>query len=198
MAEWQDVVREEAGKLGLPVTSGYRTPGEQAALHGSPTSYHTRGTRAYPGAIDIGGSADALTELFRRIRQAFQGRIEELYLNIPGGQSVAIKDNRYLGSNPEAGRPQHLHIAVGDTASPASRIPEANRGEAALRAAPAEVCVRQLCPPDFKGMIQGALGKQVEPQTNCLCWSDVWVYGAALSLIVGGSWMLFLSRGEKA
>ena len=197
MAEpWQDVVREEAARLGLPVTSGYRSVQRQRELHSSETSYHTRGTQAYPGALDIGGTADKLAELFRSIRQKFQGRINELYLNIPGGDSVAIKGNQYLRTNPEEGRPQHLHIAIGGDGMPASRIPAENRGEKALAAAPADVCVRQLCPPDIKGMIQGALGKEVKPQTNCLCWSDVWMYGAAVGLILGGSWMVFLSRGK--
>lgn len=197
MAEqWQDVVREEAARLGLPVTSGYRSVQRQIELGSSTSSYHTKGTQAYPGALDIGGAADKLAELFRNIRERFKGRINELYLNLPAGGSVAIKGNQYLGSNPEAGRPQHLHIAIGGDGAPASRIPAENRGERALASAPADVCVRQLCPPDFKGMIQGALGKEVQPQTNCLCWSDVWMYGAAVGLVLGGSWMVFLSRGK--
>ena len=196
MGEWQDYVRSKAEALGLDVSSGYRTPEDQRRLGSSPTSYHTRGTREHPGALDIAGSADKLKHLFDEVKAMFQGRINELFLNLPSGTSEAIKNNAALGRNPEAGRPQHLHIAINGVA-PAYGIPAENRGEKALAAAPdANVCARSVCPPDVRGWIDGALGREVKPQTNCLCWSDVWMYGTALTLILGGSWMLFLSRKE--
>jgi len=137
-----------------------------------------------------------LRKLFDEIRSAFAGRINELYLNVPGGSSLAIKNDRYLGHNPEAGRPRHLHIALGggaDLPAPASRIPAANRGDKAMDAAPADVCVRSVCPPHLKGMVAAALGKEPEEQTNCWCWSDIWVYGIALALLSGGA--LLMTRG---
>ena len=45
-------------------------------------------------------------------------------------------------------------------------------------------CEGQLCIPRL-------IGKP----TQCYCWSDVWAYGIGVGLILGGSWMLFLSRG---
>lgn len=207
---WQYWVQQQAAALGLPQTSGYRSPESNAAAGGSPTSYHMVGTPSQPGAIDIGGPAAQLRLLFDQIRQQFQGRINELYLNVPGGQSQDIRNNQSISSNPEAGNPQHLHIALGTTTGPnggpppAAGIPLANRGQMALAAAPvggSEECWRQVCPPDIRGWIWDAMPHSpgaVRPvQTNCLCWSDVWMYGAALGLIVGGSWMVFLGSGRK-
>lgn len=193
---WQDWVRTRAPALGLDVTSGKRSPARQAELGGSSTSFHLRGTQEAPGAIDVGGPADALRKLFNEIRSAFAGRINELYLNVPGGSSLAIKGDRYLGYNPEAGRPRHLHIALGGEGTlpaPASRIPASNRGDKALEAAPADVCVRSLCPPHLKGIVAQIMGKEPEEQTNCWCWSDIWVYGIALAMIGGGA--LLVTRG---
>jgi len=199
---WQEWVEQRAASLGLTRTSGYRTPGQERALGGPASSYHSRGTPGAPGALDIGGSADKLTQLFREIRAAFAGRINELYLNIPGGQSLAIKNDRGLSTNPEAGRARHLHVALGASVGPlqlpqpATRIPAEGRGEKALEAAPADVCVRKLCPPDFRGAVAGALGREVKPQENCVCWSDVWVYGVAVSVIVSGALMAFWGRRQ--
>jgi hypothetical protein len=185
---WQEWVDSRTRALGGTETSRYRTPAQERALGGPSSSYHTRGDQQNPGAIDIGGTAEQLSKLFDDIKQAFKGRIEELYLNIPGGRSVAIKDNRYLGSNPEAGRAQHLHVAIGAGSvtpglpQPAEGIPAANSGDKALDAAPADVCVRSLCTPDLLG------GK-------CICWSDVWVYSASVVLI--GTGLLLVTRGKS-
>ena len=190
---WQDDVRAKAAELGVDVSSGYRTPDHNRRVGGAEGSYHTRGSQSYPGAIDVAGPADKLAELFRYLRQAFVGRINELYLNIPGGQSVAIKGNRYLGTNPEAGRPQHLHIAIGGDGPPASRIPPENRTakgwEASGEPPPAGYCERQFCHPTAKSL--AGLGEE-----RCVCWSDVWAYGAALLLILGGGAMVFL-KGQS-
>lgn len=194
--DWQEWVRVRAPSLGLDVTSGKRTAEQQTRLGGSSASFHLRGTQEAPGAIDVGGPADRLKKLFDEIRAAFAGRINELYLNVPGGTSIGIKDDRYTRTNPEAGRPRHLHIALGGGAnlpSPASRIPAENRGERGLDAAPADVCARSVCPPHIKGMVAAALGKEEEPQTNCWCWSDIWVYGIALAAIGGGA--VLMTRG---
>lgn len=196
---WQQWLDAEIRRLRLTRTSGYRSPGEEAALGGPAASYHTHGTPANPGAIDVGGPADALRTLFEEIKGRFHGRINELYLNVPGGQSVAIKNDRYLGTNPENGRPQHLHVALGDgstTRAPAYDIPLENRGDKALAVTGGDACSRSWCPPDFKGMIQSAIGGDVTPQDNCVCWSDTWMYGAALFLFVGGSWLVFKGAGK--
>lgn len=201
MSTWQEII---LGNLppGTRKTSGYRTPAQERALGGPPTSYHSRGTVKEPGAIDIGGPADKLKQLFDQIKEVFKGRINELYLNLPQGTSEAIRHNQPISGNPEKGRPQHLHIALGEAQTftgrvqPAEGIPALNRGEKALEAAPADVCARRLCPPDIAGMIQGAMGKEAAPQTNCICYSDLWIYGTGLFLVVGGSWLVFRGAGK--
>lgn len=191
---WQEWLAEQARALGLTVTSGYRTPGQEGALGGPASSFHSRGSAAAPGAVDIGGPAAKLQQLFATIQQAFSGRINELFLNIPGGQSEAVKNNAPLSSNPEAGRAQHLHVALGGTAgplggasAPAAAIPLFNQGDAALRAsggtstADPSLCASQYCFPSVLG-------------AHCGCWSDVWVYGAAVGLVVGGAWMVLQGK----
>lgn len=209
---WQETVQEFAEGIGARKTSGFRTPAQQRALGSSSTSYHLRGTPEAPGALDLGGTADQLKQLFDKIKEAFKGRINELYLNLPGGESEAIRHNRPLGSNPEAGRAQHLHVAIGDTRQtytgqpkmytgqalneklvPAYGIDPANRGSKALEAT--GECGSRLCPPDFKGYITQAFGGTPEPQENCICWSDVWVYGVGIVMLLAGSWMLY--RGKE-
>lgn len=190
---WQEWLGQNL-PLGTRETSGYRTPEQERRLGGPASSYHSRGTPSAPGAIDVGGPADQLKALFEKIKAQFKGRINELYLNIPGGQSLDIKNNRYLGTNPEQGRPQHLHVALQPTTgpAPAAGIPEANRGEMALAAAPAEVCARSFEIPTAKSLVAGVKGEQVPGLI--VCWSDVWTYGAALGLIIGGSWLVM--RGK--
>jgi hypothetical protein len=200
---WQEWIDSEATRLGLTRTSGYRTPGQEAGLGGPASSYHTRGTPAAPGAIDVGGPAAQLKQLFDEIRTAFAGRINELYLNLPGGVSEDIRHNQPLSSNPEAGRPQHLHIALGAGAPPAAAIPEANRGQRAV--ADTGGCTRGLTFPTAKGLSKG-LGNSArqaagfgptapeEGDTVTLCWSDVWIYGAGVGLVLAGAWMLFSAR----
>lgn len=194
---WQEMIEQQARAVGATKTSGYRSPERERALGGPSSSYHTRGTPDAPGALDIGGTAQSLAALFDKIKEEFKGRINELYLNIPGGRSVAIKGNRYLSTNPEEGRPQHLHVAIGGgpgaatgVPAPAEGIPAGNRGDKALAAAPADVCTRSLCFPT----VASALG-QAEP--TCHCWSDVWMYGVGLFVIIGGSWMVFRSGGNE-
>lgn len=172
---------------GTQETSGYRSPQHNAAVGGSPNSYHTRGSVNAPGAIDIGGSAAALTALFETIKQQFAGRINELYLNLPGGTSQDIRNNQAISSNPEAGNPQHLHVALNGggpsgTAPPAAGIDPANRGEKAVETAGGD-CARSVCAPKVLG-------------GGCLCWSDVWFYSAAVGLVVGGGLMLVTGRGK--
>lgn len=214
MSTWQDTVQALTDQLGLTVTSGYRSPEHNREVGGAPNSYHTRGTPAAPGAIDVGGPADKLTQLFEQIKQMFQGRINELYLNLPGGQSQDIRHNQSISSNPEAGNPQHLHIALSGTtggapstpfpgSAPAQAIPEANRGQKAV--ADTGGCTRGLTFPTAKGLSKG-LGNSAraaagfgpqdaeEGDTVTLCWSDVWVYGAGIGLVLVGASMLLLSR----
>ncbi len=180
---------------GTRETSGYRTPQQEAALGGPATSYHSRGTPGAPGAIDVGGPADQLKALFEKIKVQFKGRINELYLNLPGGGSLDVKNNQYLGTNPEAGRPQHLHVALQPTTGPqpASGIPAENRGDRALAAAPAGVCARSFEIPTAKSAVDRLKGQNTPGLI--VCWSDVWIYGAALGLIVGGSWLVM--RGKE-
>lgn len=189
--DWQLWVEQEARKLGLKETSGYRSPAAERALGGPSSSYHSRGSVERPGAIDFGGPADKLAALFQAIKQQFAGSINELFLHVPGGQSSAIKHDRYLGRDPEAGRPQHLHVAIGEGATappPAAGIPSTNRGEKALAAAPAEgVCARSISWTTPAAWVAAALGKdQPEGSVHQLCWSDVWFYGAGVGLIVVG------------
>ena len=106
---WQDEIRRDAENFGLKISSGYRSPGHNAAIGGAPGSLHTTGTPSSPGALDVTGPANVLTNLFDELKSAFKGRIKELYLNIPGSGFAAIKNNQALSSNPEAGRPQQLH-----------------------------------------------------------------------------------------
>src|SRR6266404_6033473 len=98
MATWQDWIAANLPP-GTKETSGYRTPQQEAALGGPASSYHSRGTPLAPGAIDVGGPADQLRKLFDEIKIAFAGRINELYLNIPGGQSQDIRNNQAISYN---------------------------------------------------------------------------------------------------
>ena len=196
---WQDWLAQELGRLGLKESSGYRDPAHNRAVGGAPGSYHTRGDAAHPGAIDVVGSEEGLRKLFADIKAMFTGRINELYLNVPGGVSSAIKNDRYLGTNPEAGRPQHLHVALGDATAPppASGIPAENRGDKALAAAPADVCARSIDWTGPSGWVAAALGKDIPADArHSLCWSDIWFYGAAVGLVIGGSWLVFKGAGK--
>lgn len=112
--QWQDWVRREAKRRGLRVISGLRSLERQKRLKGSLTSYHLQGTKEHPGAMDVGGSAEGLASFFGAIRYGFSGRLRELFLHIPGGGSRAIKNNKVLEHDPETGRAQHLHIAIGE------------------------------------------------------------------------------------
>ena len=64
---------------GLSVTSTYRTPAHNAAVGGSPTSYHT--DRNNP-AVDVVGPAGALDRLQSQLRSA--GGLRELLWRVPG------------------------------------------------------------------------------------------------------------------
>lgn len=50
-----------ARKYGLRLTSGYRTPEHNAEVGGVSGSYHTRGTKENPGAVDLVGSPEAMS-----------------------------------------------------------------------------------------------------------------------------------------
>lgn len=197
--EWQDWLREEAGKLGVTVTSGYRSPEHNKEIGGAPNSNHTKGTAALPGAMDIGGAASALKTLFDMIRKHFSGRIKELYLNLPNGHSEAIRNNTAISGNPEAGRPQHLHVALPAAGgSPASGIPLENRGDKALAAS--SDCSRRFCLPNLAGMafdLNPLKGNAVRPEAHCVCWSDVWFYSGGTVLAVLGVVLLFASTREN-
>src|SRR6266508_2290344 len=103
---WQEDVRVEARRRGLTISSGYRSTEHNREIGGAVGSYHTKGNVKLPGAFDVIGVAGTLREFFNYIKDAFKNRINELYLNIPGGTSEAIKRNKPLSGNPEVGRPQ--------------------------------------------------------------------------------------------
>lgn len=185
---WQEWVAANL-PAGTVETSGYRTPQQEAALGGPSTSYHTRGTPEAPGAIDVGGPAAKLKALFDEIKQAFAGRINELYLNLPAGGSQDIRHNQPISYNPEAGRPQHLHIAIGGPGGPVqtSQTPAPAMASQTSSAAMTGECVRSWHLP------------QVVPWTTPTehCWSDTIIYGAAVVLILGGAGMVFWTARAK-
>lgn len=51
-----------AKKHGLRVTSGYRSPAHNASVGGVQNSYHTRGSKNNPGAVDLVGSNKAMAK----------------------------------------------------------------------------------------------------------------------------------------
>lgn len=182
---WQEYVRSEAERLGLTVTSGYRSPGAEAALGGPSSSFHSKGSVAAPGAIDVGGSATGLKALFDSIRERFGTGIHELFLNVPNAWE-AIKNGTPLGHNPEAGRPQHLHVALPGSgfrglADKFLNSPAAGGGVESARAASGPDCPRHLCAPALFG-------------GSCVCWSDVWIYTIAVGLILLGVLSAFRSQ----
>lgn len=200
MSTWQEYVKERAAELGLTVTSGYRSPEHNAEIGGAPNSNHTKGSTGNPGAIDVAGPANALRDFFNDLMAEFKGRINELYLNIPGGHSVAVRHNAALpdGVNPERGRPQHLHIAIGGGSSPAGGIPLANRGDKALAAT--GDCSRRFCLPNLAGIafdLNPLKGDAARPADHCICWSDVWFYGGGTALAILGAILLFASAREN-
>ncbi len=207
---WQEWVAANL-PAGTRETSGYRTPQQEAALGGPASSYHSQGTPDAPGAIDVGGPAAQLTALFEEIKQQFAGRVNELYLNLPGGGSQDIRNNQAIGTNPEAGRAQHLHIALrgiganaidpqtGHVIDPTTGVPfTAGAPHYAANGAGeggAGVCPAAFTWIDPAAWAGAALGRSPDQsQMHDLCWSDVWVYGAGLVLVIGGAWMLMGGR----
>lgn len=205
---WEDWIASNLPP-GTQVTSGYRSPSYNAAVGGAPNSYHTTGTPQAPGAIDVGGSAAALTTLFGQIKAMFAGRINELYLNLPGGQSQDIRSNQAIGSNPEAGNPQHLHIALSGVGGPSNAIDPttghvidpstgvpftagaqhyAASGAGEGGAPTASECARQFCLPSLSQLTGG--------NPNCHCWSDALFYGAGGILV--GVGLLLTVAGAKS
>lgn len=193
---WQQWLQMQAAAMGLTVTSGYRSPGAEASINPSVpygNSYHSQGTPAAPGAVDVGGSASKLTDLFAKVRQQFAGRINELYLNLPSGGSQDIRNNQDISSNPEAGNPQHLHVALSGFLppyTPALSIPLYNQGARALAdtggrstASAGSECSSEWCMPSLLG------GK-------CHCWSDVWIYGSGVAMILVG--LFLMASGAKS
>jgi hypothetical protein len=114
--KWQTRVKALVKEVGgLVVTSGYRSPEHNAEIGGAPGSYHTKGSKAFPGALDVGGGRAQLIDLCHRVEAEFEGRINELYLNVYGPPHwYAVKNDKHLNRNPERGKGQHLHIALRD------------------------------------------------------------------------------------
>jgi Peptidase M15 len=115
---WQTRVRELAAEMGLAITSGYRTPAHNRAIGGAEGSYHTRGSEAWPGALDIGGDRALLVDFCHAVESEYAGRIHELFLNLHHPDHwYAVKENVHLTHNPEAGHAQHCHVALWDARS---------------------------------------------------------------------------------
>lgn len=203
---WEAWVQQQAAALGLTVTSGYRTPQREAALGGPASSYHSTGSPLAPGAVDVGGPAAKLKALFDEVRAAFQGRINELYLNLPGGGSQDIKNNQAISTNPEAGRAQHLHISLGEPGSPVGSLQTPPGYNYPTDPRSGHVIDPSTGVPFSAGAPHYAASGAGEGGEDCRsahvfgfvgpCWSDVWMYGAALMLIVGGFAMVRQGGGR--
>jgi peptidase M15-like protein len=178
---WREEVRQKTDELGLTITSGYRSAEHNRRIGGSPTSHHLEGSPGSPGAFDIGGAADKLREFFDWISERFRGRIRELYLNIPGGESKAIKGDKPLSTNPEAGKKRHVHIAIGG----AGKLKEGEEPSSA---------------GDLRGFRQACLPRipRILDPPPCIFWSDVWFYSAGTLLAILGLLMLFGPGGSDA
>ena len=91
-----------AAKFGLVVSSGLRSPAENAAVQGAPNSDHL-----YGRAIDVAGSSTGMAAFFRslignsRVKQAFYDPLGSIF----GGA---------LSSYREGGHSDHVHVATYD------------------------------------------------------------------------------------
>lgn len=100
LADTEDMVRQIAALYNLDVSSIYRTPAENAAAGGSPTSQHVLGQ-----AGDLAGSpsamAQAARELFERARDAFRQIIFNNRDYIGGFGVPDHMDHVHLGFRPD-------------------------------------------------------------------------------------------------
>jgi hypothetical protein len=98
-----DVARRIAKSFRLTITSGYRDAEHNLKVGGAEGSYHTRGTRANPGAVDLVGSAAdmrrALDWAQRKVGSLAEGMIH----------AVCLVDDTRPWRVSDAGL--HLHLA---------------------------------------------------------------------------------------
>ncbi|HVW18280.1 MAG TPA: D-Ala-D-Ala carboxypeptidase family metallohydrolase [Solirubrobacteraceae bacterium] len=112
-----DVARHIAALYRLRITSGYRTPAENAAVGGVEGSYHTRGTPENPGAVDMVGSIADMRRALDWARLHVPNLAEGII------HSVCLSDQARPWLVSDGGL--HLHLAFAASAdAPDARSPD--------------------------------------------------------------------------
>jgi hypothetical protein len=84
------IAKVVCSKFGLTITSGYRSPEHNAAVHGAPNSWHMRGTPSNPGAVDMAGSMSAMTSALAWVKQNVHGLAEAMIDDVGNGPNLHI------------------------------------------------------------------------------------------------------------
>jgi peptidoglycan hydrolase-like protein with peptidoglycan-binding domain len=103
---------DTAKSLGLRLTSGYRTPQQNASAGGSKNSHHLTGE-----AYDFAGSRDKMFELAEKLKKS--GRFKAIYFN----------DRDYISGRAVSGHQDHVHVAWSGKGSSSPKGSAVDKGD---------------------------------------------------------------------